>query len=192
MLTVKILVEAVVVTLSILQKQWCRLELACAMAAVKELGVSQRVFDTDAHGRVPAVRDRDEMIVDGGTEILHKIGQWITKILIFPTTKTVPSHYDTASKEIFVAIQFRDGAALFTRDEAFQYGVPLRVKFAMNGFPIDRIQPVNGFPNNRHSDTSQYESTSDAALLHSGSCGRICRYAEEGANRMGKLQRKVF
>src|SRR5262250_315639 len=101
MLTVEILVQAIEIAGSVLQKQRRWLALSGYVAAGNEFSLILGISHIDAHEFVPAVRDRFEMWVQCFPQLRHKIGQWIFEVFIFTATKVKALHYDPAAKIFF-------------------------------------------------------------------------------------------
>ena len=75
MLAIKILVEAVEITRSVLEQQRRRPELSSLMTTPEEPGVAFRVSHIDTHDFVPPVGYPFEMRIEGGPEFRDDSGQ---------------------------------------------------------------------------------------------------------------------
>src|SRR5437660_428251 len=105
MLTVKILMQAVVIIGAILEQKRCRPRLTCLMAALDEVRVVPRVLNIDAHRAVPAIADRNKVRIDGGPQILDEAGQGIAEVFVFTAPETMASHDNPAAEKLVLRIE---------------------------------------------------------------------------------------
>src|SRR5690349_24159846 len=113
MLSVKVLMETIVVAFSVLQQQRRRFGLSDRVTPLEKLLVSFRITYVDTHSFVPAISNRNQMRVNRRPKFRNQIRQRITEILVFASSETVPRHHHPAAKTILLRIQPRDRPALF-------------------------------------------------------------------------------
>lgn len=89
MLSVKILMETVVVTSLVLEKQGCRPRLPGIVASLDEVSMLFRIADIDAHRDVPAIGDRRQPWIDGCSKIYNDLGQRIVEVLVLAPSEAM-------------------------------------------------------------------------------------------------------
>ena len=142
MLAVKILVEAVVVILTILEQQRSRTGLAGGMAALDEGGMVGREADVYPHGFVPSVGDRREARVKGRAQALDQRRQRVGKVFVLAAAVAVPGHDDLAAEAFFVAVETDDRVALWRRQKPRENRPALGVEVGGSGRPVDRTDAI--------------------------------------------------
>jgi hypothetical protein len=138
-LAVEILMQAIVVTLPILQQQWRRPQLPGIMTSPDEVGVTFRVPDFIPHCGVPAIRSGREPLIEGYSQVCDDLGQRITEVLVFAAPKAMPRHHDAASKEAILWIELSQCLALVRRQDAFEQRAPSSVEILRDMFPVERF-----------------------------------------------------
>ncbi len=98
MFSIKILVKAVVIARSILQKERGGTKLPCIMASLHEVRVFLRIANVNSHRKVPLVGDRRKPAIKRGSQALNHIRQWVAEVLVLTAPKTVSCHHNAAAK----------------------------------------------------------------------------------------------
>src|SRR5258705_2024812 len=104
MFTVEVLVQTVVITFAILQKQWRGSELSCIMASLEEFVVLVGIAYIDAHSDIPAVGDRSETRIERRPKLLNHLGQRIAEVFVLTAPKSMSPHDNAAAKEVILWI----------------------------------------------------------------------------------------
>src|SRR6266567_2088013 len=99
MLTVKILVQAVVVTWAVLQQQGRWLALSGIMTPFDEVIMLAGIADLKTHGRVPTIGDGRKPWIKGRPKSGNNIRQRIAEVFVFTASKAVPRHNDAAAEK---------------------------------------------------------------------------------------------
>lgn len=94
---------------------------------------------------MPAVRDRYEVLIQGGPQALHQGRQWIGEIPIFAALEAVPGHDDMTAESRLLAIESGDCAALRRGEQLRQDRPTLCIEIGGDGRPIDRLRTVAHF-----------------------------------------------
>ena len=103
-LTVKILMQAVEVALSILEEQRRRPLLPRIVATLVELVMALRVANIDSHGGIPTVRDRRKPRIERGAKT-SIVRSRIVEVLVFSASESVPPHDDATAEDGLPRIQ---------------------------------------------------------------------------------------
>ena len=127
MLAVEVLMQAVVVTNSILKQKRRRPRLTGTVATLDEVGVLFRIPHIDSHRFIPMIGERNQMGIGRCSEFAQNVGQRITEILVLSAPEAVPSHDDTAAKDLIFRVKTRDCPALLGGKKLFNRGVALLV-----------------------------------------------------------------
>lgn len=114
--------QAVVVVRAVPQQERRRSELPRRMAARDEVRVLVRVLDLDAHRRVPAIGDGDELWIERGTQPNDELGQGVGEVLVFAASETVSRHHHPAAEEVVVRIQRDQGVTLLRAEQSLDSG----------------------------------------------------------------------
>src|SRR5580704_11553079 len=61
MLSVKVLMQTVIVSWPVLQQKWRRSQLACFMATLNKIGMFARILNRDPHAFIPAIGNRRQL-----------------------------------------------------------------------------------------------------------------------------------
>src|SRR5271155_2239252 len=112
MLSVKVLMERVVVTSLVLEKQGCRPRLPSIVASLDEVNMLFRIADIDAHCDVPAIGNGRQPRIDGCSKIFNDLGQRIVEVLVLAPSKAMLCHDDMASKEAILRIKLSQSLTL--------------------------------------------------------------------------------
>ena len=95
---VKILMEAIVIPLAVLQQQGCRLRLAGLVAPVEEGLVIIRIPRFNSHGRVPAIGDPGKGWIQGSAQAGDGFGKRMSEVFVLAPPKAVARHHNTAAE----------------------------------------------------------------------------------------------
>jgi hypothetical protein len=104
MLSIKILVKAVVIAFSILQKQGSGTKLACIMASLHEINVLFGITNIYAHGEIPLVGDWSKPAIKRRPKPLNDIRKGIAEIFVFAASKAMSCHDDAAAKQAILGV----------------------------------------------------------------------------------------
>jgi hypothetical protein len=63
MLSVKVLMQAVIVSWAVLQQKWRRSQLASVMATSNKIGMFARILNRDPHALIPAIGNRRQFAI---------------------------------------------------------------------------------------------------------------------------------
>jgi hypothetical protein len=112
-LAIKILVEAVEITRSVLEQQRRRPVLSSLMTTPEKTGVFFRVLHIDTHDLVPPVGYAFEMPIEGGPEFRDDSGQGIAEVLVLAPPKAEAFHDDVAAEVLVHGVKGSESIALF-------------------------------------------------------------------------------
>ena len=105
MLSIKVLMQAVVVTNTVLKKKWSRAQLSGIVAAPNEVRVFTRIPDLNPHRLVPSIGNGSQLAIKRSTQTLYDARQWITEILVLSAPKAVTTHDHSATKSNLIRVQ---------------------------------------------------------------------------------------
>src|SRR5439155_16514845 len=128
---------AVVVVRTVTEQQWRRPGLSGLMAARDEVGVRLRVADLDAHGFVPAIRERGKTRVQRSTKVRDNIGQRVAKVLVFAPAETVPRHDHLTAEPALVVIEPRNVSTLIGGQHLLEHGPTVAIEMLGDARPVD-------------------------------------------------------
>src|SRR6202167_2928265 len=132
------LVQAVVVVDSILKEKRRRPYLTGIVATLDEVGVLFRIARIDSHRVIPAIGDRDQMLIDRSPEFAQKIGKWIAEILVLPTPEAMPPQDNATAKDVVIGVKTGDSPALLRGKKLFHHSVALLVQVSPDPLPVER------------------------------------------------------
>src|SRR5262249_42965929 len=135
MLTIKVLMQTIVITRFILQKKRGRSLLTRIMATFDEFGMILRIACIDPHRFIPSICNWNQIRINRCPESAQEIGQGVAEILVFPTTEAMPSHDNSATEAVVISIEISNGPAFLRRKKPFQYGVTLIVQVHTHPLP---------------------------------------------------------
>ncbi len=142
-LAIEVLMEAVIVAGLVLEKQRRGTLLAGLMAPSDEGIVSIGIAGLNSHRLVPVVRQRVELRIQFGSQLLDQAGQGIREVFVFAAAEPVPAHDDSAAEAAVVRIPLRDQRAFLWRENFFQYSAPLRVQLLFQSGPVELPQTLD-------------------------------------------------
>ena len=116
MLSVNILVQAIVIAFAILKEKGRWLGLPGSVAAREIVVVLGRITHIYSHDFVPAVRQLEKLCIESRSQSPNDFWERIGKIFVFPATEAMPSHEDSGTKAIFIAIHVRQVLAIIPRE----------------------------------------------------------------------------
>src|SRR6266480_871148 len=97
----------------VVEHEWSRLFLPCAMAAIEKFPMVQWkwLFGRAQFGR-PAIRNFREVRIGRRAKFFDDFGKRITKIFVITFSEAVALHYNVAAERIFEREEFGKSGAL--------------------------------------------------------------------------------
>src|SRR5579859_3481368 len=106
------------------------------MTAPKKVFVLFRVLNFDTHGCVPLVGDRGKTLIERRPQIGNEVWQWIGKVFVLATPKTMSPHDNMAAKQLILRVECGNLLAFIWSDEPFEHRAALIVEIERDLFPI--------------------------------------------------------
>ena len=135
-LSVKILVQTVVVARSVSKKQGRGPNLPRAMTTSEEFRMPSRKAGSDTHRLVPSVRHRGKTGIQRGAKAFNEAGKRVREVLVLAATKAVARHDHATSERVGVVIHRSERAALIPREEARENGAAPSIEFVLDRPPV--------------------------------------------------------
>jgi hypothetical protein len=126
-LAIEILVQAVIVSLAILEEQWRGPDLSGVVTALDELLMPIWIANLDTHSKIPAVGDRRQLWIERRPQAPNKAGERIAEVLVLSPAEAVSSHDDAAAEDAVVGIKPGDRLALLERQEIRKHRASLSI-----------------------------------------------------------------
>ncbi len=139
MLSIKVLMETIVVVFFVLEQQRRRFGLSGGVATIEKLTVFLRVTRVHAHCGIPPIRDRREMRVNRAPQFADHIGQRILEIFVFTAPKTMTAHHHSTTKPPVMRIQRGNCATLLLRNKMIEHSTALRIQLSRDIPPVDSL-----------------------------------------------------
>ena len=134
--------QAVVVALTVSEKERRGPALTRPMAAIEKGRVIPWKLDVDAHRCVPAVRDGRKARVKCCSQLLDYVGQWVGEVFVLAPAEAVARHDDAAAKALFVDVDLSEVHAFFRGQDRWHNGAAVRIELIADTFPIDCANPL--------------------------------------------------
>ncbi len=136
-LAIEVLVQAVVVAGAVLQQQRGGAALTGGVAAVEEGRMLLRKVHPDPHGPVPAIGRGGQARIEGGPQVLNRVGQGIGEVLVLTAPEAVAGHDHLAAEAGGLAIEAGHIRALGGGEQARDHRRAPGVEIALDARPVE-------------------------------------------------------